>query len=105
MICSFEEDEETQKKGAIIIGWMMDYIRLDEDADASFVREMSQSHFWLPMRLLNGIHLCIDKTPANQILSKMFVALTDRQLRPNFKVHLGTFTNFKTKCRALVSQP
>jgi hypothetical protein len=92
LICWFEDDVETQRKGAIMIAWMMDCVRLDEEAGSSFANEMRLANYWMPMRLLNGIHLCIDKTQGKQLLAKVLsAAVVDRQLRPNFKIHEGAY--------------
>lgn len=75
-----------------MIAWVMNEVRLHQDADASVARGMREANYWMPMRLLNGIHLCIDPSPAKQILSRVLIAVVDKQLRPNFKVHSGRQT-------------
>lgn len=75
-----------------MVAWLMNDVKLRNDADASVAKDMREANYWMPMRLLNGIHLCIDRSPAKQILSRVLVAVVDRQLRPNFKVHSGTQT-------------
>lgn len=68
----------------------MDYLRVDTDVDSRWTKEASDLTHWLPLRI-NAIHICNDMDPIKQFWARFTVAMTDSELRNNFRIHRGEY--------------
>jgi len=92
VIAAFEEDEENQKRGAVVIVWWMDFLRRDPDLNPEIRKEIFGASRWLPMRPYNSVHLCMDGSVAKRVLARVQIALSPPEIRYNYKVHVGALT-------------
>ena len=88
MITTFENDEEAQRQGAVVLVWYMDYLRVDPEVDHRWTKEVFLSSSWLPMRI-NAVHICITNEPIKRFWAQFTIAVSASALRKNFRVHQG----------------
>ena len=93
MILSAVEDEETQKRGLVVILYHMGKINTNLDQDV--MQEGSISDQWLPIRF-SAIHECLDH-PMMKVISKIIAMTTGPDFRARFRVHEGTHTECQYK--------
>ena len=89
MIAAFEEDEENQKRGAVVIIWWMDYLRRESDMTPEIRKEIFGAIRWLPIRPYNSMHICMDDSISKRLLARVQIALSPTEIRYNYKVHYG----------------
>jgi len=89
-IVLFEEDEETQKRGAVLIHWWMEPFSSRPPPDHDLYNEAYYHVRWLPMRPYCSIHVCMLNTVSYQIFHRIMIALSVPEIRYHHKVHTGT---------------
>lgn len=89
-ITLFEEDEETQKRGAVLIHWWMDAFSNLPCAENDLYNEAYYLVRWLPMRPYCSIHVCMLDTDPYHIFARIMIALTVPEIRYHHKIHTGS---------------
>jgi hypothetical protein len=79
------EDEETQKRGFVVLLYHMGKLR--NVFDAEILREGPISNQWLPLRF-SGIHQCLDN-PMMRVIAQMVLAAAGPGFRSRFRIHEG----------------
>ncbi|CAB9530462.1 Transfer protein [Seminavis robusta] len=90
------EDEETQRNGYIHIFWFVDkFLGLDTDANTEFRKYVIESQWWLPIRPVSSVHVCIAMSSGStemerkvkEVVSRTVIAVSPKETRYSIKVH------------------
>lgn len=88
-MCSAAEDEDSQKRGVVVILWYYGPLRvLQEDMDPELVKDGTSTVRWIPIRTV-GVHFCVDPSPIKSLFVRMYRAIGSRATRHLMRCHIG----------------
>jgi len=90
--CMMSEDEETQKRGVVVIAVQMGAVDSSR-VDPEMVRELPRLEKWLPLRA-SACHICTDH-PITSILWRAVIMGVSHEARVRHRLHFGTYTEIK----------
>lgn len=89
MVMSHFEDAYTQRRGCVSIGWWLGKYE-SSNWDYEHWNEYNQSSQWLPQRITNAFHLCINDSPSKEIVARTHLAISSKAENVVTKLHRGT---------------
>ena len=85
VVLSALEDEETQRRGFVVVLYHLGNLKSDLDPDV--LREGPISNQWLPLRF-SGIHMCLDN-PMMRVIARIILVAAGSDFRSRFRIHEG----------------
>jgi len=92
LCCMLTEDEENQKRGAVIVAMQMGAVD-SRRVDHELVRELPRLVKWFPIRI-SALHVCTDH-PVTSFLWQAMMLGAGHETRVRHRLHFGTCTETK----------